>query len=128
MATKLSLRQIEDIDNLPFYFKKAGEMDIEDNNIIFNYKENYNMSGTSIGAGFTIQDGDGVDGDVKFEIGALAPLNTPMDNVTEYSGNTGFNNRGWFTPLSDIILLSNNNLTDGFRVIKETDILDAGEY
>jgi hypothetical protein len=31
MATKLSLRQIEDIDNLPFYFKKAGEMDIEDN-------------------------------------------------------------------------------------------------
>ena len=128
MATKLSLRQIEDIDNLPFYFKKAGEMDIEDNNIILNYKENYNMSGTSIGAGFTIQDGDGVDGDVKFEIGALAPLNTPMDNVTEYSGNTGFNNRGWFTPLSDIILLSNNNLTDGFRVIKETDILDAGEY
>lgn len=128
MATKLSLRQIEDIDNLPFYFKKAGEMDIEDNNIIFNYKENVNMSGTSIGAGFTIQDGDGINSDVNFNIINVNSLNSEHINQSEYTSNIGYSNRGWITQLNDIIIGSNNNLTTGYRVIKEKDLLDGGEF
>lgn len=128
MATKLSLRQIEDIDNLPFYFKKAGEMDIEDNNIIFNYKENVNMSGTSIGAGFTIQDGDGINSDVNFNIINVNSLNSEHINQSEYTNNIGYSNRGWITQLNDIIIGSNNDLTTGYRVIKEKDLLDGGEF
>ena len=94
MGTKLSLNQIKDIDNLPFYFKKADEMDIEDNNVIFNYKQNENMSGTSLGAGFTIQDGDGVSGDVNFNIINVRSLESDNINQSEYNGDEGYNNRG----------------------------------
>lgn len=126
MGTKLSLRQIADIDNLPFYFKKADEMDVQDNNIVFNFKENENMSGTSIGAGFTIQDGDGITSDVNFNI-----INTrSLESVdsSEYDGDNGYNNRGWITQLNDIIIGSNSGLTTGFRVIKEKDQIDGGEF
>jgi len=126
MGTKLSLKQIADIDNLPFYFKKADEMDVQDNNIVFNFKENENMSGTSIGAGFTIQDGDGINSSVNFNI-----INTrSLESVdsSEYDGDNGFNNRGWITQLNDIIIGSNSGLTTGFRVIKEKDQIDGGEF
>jgi hypothetical protein len=126
MGTKLSLRQIADIDNLPFYFKKADEMDVEDNNIVFNFKENANMSGTSIGAGFTIQDGDGINSDVNFNI--INVKNIQNINTSEYNGNNGFQNRGWITQLNDIIIGSNSGLTTGYRVIKEKDSLDGGEF
>jgi hypothetical protein len=126
MGTKLSLRQIADIDNLPFYFKKADEMDVEDNNIVFNFKENTNMSGTSIGAGFTIQDGDGINSDVNFNI--INVKNIQNINTSEYNGNNGFQNRGWITQLNDIIIGSNSGLTTGYRVIKEKDSLDGGEF
>ena len=79
-------------------------MDIEDNNIIFNYKENYNMSGTSIGAGFTIQDGDGVNSDVNFNIINVNNLNSEHINQSEYNSNNGYSNRGWITQLNDIII------------------------
>lgn len=128
MGTKLSLKQIADIDNLPFYFKKAGEMDIEDNNIIFNYKENFNMSGTSIGAGFTVQDGDGVNSDVNFNIINVNNLNSEHVNQSEYNSDKGYNNRAWITQLNDIIVGSNTGLTTGYRVIKEKDLLDGGEF
>jgi len=128
MGTKLSLKQIADIDNLPFYFKKAGEMDIEDNNIIFNYKENFNMSGTSIGAGFTVQDGDGVNSDVNFNIINVNNLNSEHVNQSEYNSDKGYNNRAWITQLNDIIVGSNTGLTIGYRVIKEKDLLDGGEF
>jgi hypothetical protein len=126
MGTQLSLNQIADLDNLPFYFKKAGEMDIEDNNVFFNYKENFNMSGTSIGAGFTIQDGDGITSNVNFNI-----VNTrSLENISpnEYNGDDGFQNRGWITQLNDLVLGSNSGLTTGYRVIKEKDSLDGGEF
>jgi hypothetical protein len=128
MGTKLSLNQIKDIDNLPFYFKKADEMDIEDNNVIFNYKQNENMSGTSLGAGFTIQDGDGVSGDVNFNIINVRSLESDNINQSEYNGDEGYNNRGWITQLNDIILSSNSGLTTGLRVVKEKDTLDGGEF
>ena len=128
MGTKLSLNQIRDIDNLPFYFKKADEMDIEDNNVIFNYKQNSNMSGTSLGAGFTIQDGDGINNSVNFNVTNVRGLNSELIDQTEYTGDNGYQNRGWITQLNDIILSSNSGLTTGFRVIKEKDTLDGGEF
>jgi hypothetical protein len=103
-------------------------MDIEDNNVIFNYKQNENMSGTSLGAGFTIQDGDGVSGDVNFNIINVRSLESDNINQSEYNGDEGYNNRGWITQLNDIILSSNSGLTTGFRVVKEKDTLDGGEF
>lgn len=128
MATKLSLKQIADIDNLPFYFRKADEMDIEDNNVVFNFKENVSMSGTSIGAGFTIQDGDGINSNVNFNIINVRSLNQEHINQSEYDGDNGYNNRAWITQLNDIIIASNSGLTTGYRVIKEKDLLDGGEF
>jgi hypothetical protein len=128
MATKLSLRQIADIDNLPFYFKKADEMDVEDNNVVFNYKLGENMSNTSIGAGFTIQDGDGINSPVNFNIINVNSLDLEHIDNSEYSDSTGYSNRTWITQLNDIIVSSNSGLTTGFRVIKEKDTLDGGQF
>ena len=126
MGTKLSLRQIADIDDLPFYFKKAEEMDVQDNNVVFNFNTETNTSGTSIGAGFTIQDGDGINSNVNFNI-----VNTrSLDGVdqTEYTNDLGYNNRGWITQLNDFIIGANSGLTTGYRVIKEKDLLDGGKF
>lgn len=123
MATKLSLRQIADIDNLPFYFKRADELDISDNNIIINFNTTGNTTSTSMNSGITIQDGSGVEnGDVVFEIRSL----NNIDN-NEYPDSVGYNNRGWFTPLNDIVLGISGG-TNGFRVVKEKDFLDGGEF
>ncbi len=123
MATKLSLRQIADIDNLSFYFKRADELDISDNNIIINFNTTGNTTSTSINEGITIQDGSGVEnGDVVFEIRSL----NNIDN-NEYSSSVGYNNRGWFTPLNDIVLGISGG-TSGFRVVKEKNFLDGGEF
>jgi hypothetical protein len=84
------------------------------------------MSGTSIGAGFTIQDGDGINSDVNFNI--INVKNIQNINTSEYNGNNGFQNRGWITQLNDIIIGSNSGLTTGYRVIKEKDSLDGGEF
>jgi hypothetical protein len=123
MATKLSLRQIADIDNLPFYFKRADELDISDNNIIINFNNTGNTTSTSINAGITVQDGSGVEnGDVVFEIRSLNNI-----DEDEYPNSVGYNNRGWVTPLNDIVLGISGG-TNGFRVVKEKDFLDGGEF
>lgn len=126
MGTKLSLRQIADIDDLPFYFKKAEEMDVQDNNVVFNFNTETNTSGTSIGTGFTIQDGDGINSNVNFNIVNIRSL----DGVdqTEYTNDLGYNNRGWITQLNDFIIGANSGLTTGYRVIKEKDLLDGGKF
>jgi hypothetical protein len=123
MPTKLSLKQIEDIDNLPFYLKRLGELTIEDNNIVLNWSNN-DTGSKSIGAGFTIQDGDGLGNDVSFSI---LPLNQLSQNNNEYISGSGSQNRGWSTQLSDIVLSNNDiNNPDGYRVIKEGDIVIGG--
>ena len=125
MPTQLSLSQIKDIDNLPFYLKRLGELTIEDNNIVLNWSENETNS-QSVGAGFTIQDGDGLGNDVTFSI---VPLNNlpSSQNYAEYISGSGSNNRGWSTQLSDIILNNNDiNNPDGQRVLKEGDIIVGG--
>ena len=126
MGTKLSLRQIADIDDLPFYFKKAEEMDVQDNNVVFNFNTETNTSGTSIGAGITIQDGDGINSNVNFNIVNVRVLEGV--DQTEYTGDLGYNNRGWITQLNDLIIGANSDLTTGYRVVKEKDLLDGGKF
>ena len=123
MATKLSLKQIADIDNLPFYLKRLGELTIEDNNIVLNHPLSGDTSHKSVGAGFTIYDGDGLGNDITFSV---VPLNT-LSGTTEYPTSGGTENRSWGTELSDIILKNTDiNNANGLRVIKETDIVNGG--
>ena len=106
---------------------------VEDNNLTLNYNPTGNTIVTSIGAGITVQDGNGVSlGDVNFNVNRLDTLTgigsfTP--DVTEYVGSTGFANRGWVTQLNDIVIRSTNVSTpNGVRVLTEGDVLNAGEY
>ena len=99
--TKLSLKQIQDIDNLPFYLKKLGELALEDNNIVLNESLPGSTGSTtekSLGAGFTINNGDGINQDVTFNIVSLSGL------TQEHQSDLGFLNRGWSTELNDILL------------------------
>jgi len=88
----------------------------------------------SIGAGWTIQDGNGVNGgNVNLDIRALNTLtgltSTQVPNITEYTTSTGYANRGWVTQLNDIVIRSTNLSTpNGVRVIAEFDVLDGGSY
>ncbi len=60
---------------------------------------------------------------------------TQIPVLTEYTGPTGYQNRGWITQLNDIVIRSssvtdNGSLGDinGVRVLAEFDILDGGTY
>lgn len=110
------------------------ELYVEDPNITLNYNPTGNTTATSIGAGWIIQDGNGVNGgNVNLNINRLDTLtgltvsNTP--NVTEYTSSTGYANRGWITQLNDIVIRSTNvNTPNGVRVLAEFDVLDGGQY
>ena len=66
---KLFLSQIQDIDKMPYYLNRLGELNIEDNNVVLNYQLSGNTSNKGIGGGLTIQDGDALGNDVTFRIG-----------------------------------------------------------
>jgi hypothetical protein len=121
---KLFLSQIKDIDKIPTYLKKLGELALEDNNIVLNEALPGSTGSTtekSIGAGFTINNGDGIDQDVTFNIISLSGISD------EYSNFTGFLNRGWATELRDILVEKNSpNNPNGLRLLKEKDVLNAG--
>jgi len=128
------LQQIKDIDKMPYYLNRLGELSIEDNNIVLNYNSGTTTSsGTTsgdtsnkaLGAGFTIQDGDGAGNDVHFQIGKLNTVDSI--GVNDYNGDIGYNNLGFVTELNDIVI-RNSNLDDlnGSRVLAEGDILDGG--
>jgi len=107
---------------------------VEDPNISLNYNPTGNTTATSIGAGWTIQDGNGINGgDVNLNINRLDTLtgltasNTP--SVTEYISSTGYANRGLITQLNDIVIRSTSISTpNGVRVLTEFDTLDGGVY
>ena len=107
---------------------------VEDPNITLNYNPTGNTTATSIGAGWTLQDGNGINGgDVNLNINRLDTLTgltvSNIPNVTEYVSSTGFANRGWVTQLNDIVIRSTNISTpNGVRVLAEFDILDGGTY
>ena len=118
----------------------TNELYVEDPNITLNYNPTGSTTVTSVGAGFTIQDGNGVSsGDVNFDIVRMQNLtgltSTEIPNVSEYTGLTGYANRGWITQLNDIVIRS-TDVTDGgssgditgVRVLAEFDVLDGGSY
>ena len=118
----------------------TNELYVEDSNITLNYNPTGSTTVTSVGAGFTIQDGNGVsNGDVNFDIVRMQNLtgltSTEIPNVSEYTGLTGYANRGWITQLNDIVIRS-TDVTDGgssgditgVRVLAEFDVLYGGSY
>ena len=128
------LQQIKDIDKMPYYLNRLGELSIEDNNIVLNYSSGTTSgSGTisgdtsnkALGSGLTIQDGDGNGNDVHFQIGKLNTVDSANEN--DYTGDVGYGNLGFVTELNDIVI-RNSNLDDlnGSRVLAEGDILDGG--
>ena len=55
--------------------------------------------------------------------------------VGEYTGTTGYDQRGWITQLNDIVIRSTDVVDDntpgsinGVRVLAEFDVLDGGTY
>lgn len=112
----------------------TGELYIEDNNIYLNYNPTGSTAPYSIGAGWSIQDGSGIQGsDVNLNINrmdtftGLTANNVP--NVSEYVSSTGYANRGFITQLHDIVIRSTNVSTpNGVRVLAEFDTLDGGTY
>jgi len=112
----------------------TSELYVEDNNVIINYNPTGSTSGTSIGAGFTIQDGNGVNGgnvtlDIRAMNGFTGLTASQIPSVTEYNGSTGNANRAFVTQLADIVIRSTNTTTpNGVRVLAEWDVLDGGTY
>ena len=112
----------------------TSQLYVEDSNISLNYNPTGNTTVTSLGAGWVIQDGNGVNGgNVNLNINRLDTLtgltasNTP--SVTEYTASTGYANRGFVTQLNDIVIRSTDISTpNGVRVLAEFDILDGGQY
>jgi hypothetical protein len=124
---KLFLSQIQDIDKMPYYLNRLGELNIEDNNVILNYQLSGNTSNKGIGGGLTIQDGDALGSDVTFRIGSLNTLTDSDLNISEYTNGSGYTNLGFVTELNDIVLQnSSTSSMDGLRVIKEKDIINGG--
>jgi len=112
------------------------ELYVEDPQVTLNYNPTGSTIATSVSSGIRIQDGNGIaSGNTYFTIGqmqnltGLTPSNIP--NVSEYTGLTGYNNRGWVTQLNDIVIRNTNKnegSPNGVRVLAEFDILDGGQY
>ncbi len=113
---------------------------VEDPNITLNYNPTGSTTTTSVNSGFVVQDGNGITGgSVNWDIVRMQNLTgltlnqTPI--VSEYTGPTGFENRGWITQLNDIVIRSTDPIDDntlgsisGVRVLAEFDVLDGGNF
>jgi hypothetical protein len=112
----------------------TSQLYVEDPNITLNYNPTGNTTATSLGAGWTIQDGNGVNGgNVNLDIRSMDTLTgltaSQVPSITEYTASTGYANRGFVTQLNDIVIRSTNITTpNGVRVLAEFDILDGGTY
>ena len=108
----------------------TNELYVEDPQITLNYNPTGSTTTTSVSSGIRIQDGNGItSGDTYFTVGLMQ--NLVSGNTSEYTGLTGYNNRGWVTQLNDIVIRNtnfNDGTPDGVRVIAEGDILDSGSY
>lgn len=113
---------------------------VEDKNITLNYNPTGSSASFSVNAGLTVQDGNGViSGDVNFDIVRMQNLTgltaNQVPSVSEYTGLTGYENRGWITQLNDIVIRSTDPTDggstgdiNGVRVLAEFDTLDGGTY
>lgn len=112
----------------------TSQLYVEDPSITINYNPTGSTIATSNGSGWVVKDGNGISsGNVNLEIRALNTFtgltSTNIPSIVEYSGPTGYANRGWITQLNDIILRSTNTSTpNGVRVLTEFDILDGGTF
>lgn len=94
----------------------TSQLYIEDNLIELNYNPTADTSSTSLGAGWSIQDGSGVAGtDVFFDIRGTG---------------TTVSNRGFATNLNDIFIRESGTVSspNGVRVLAEYDTLDGGNF
>jgi hypothetical protein len=94
----------------------TSELYIEDNLIELNYNPTASTASTSLGAGWSIQDGSGSAGtDVLWDIRGAA---------------TGLANRSFSTNLFDLRIRETGTVSapNGLRVIAETDVIDGGSY
>jgi hypothetical protein len=94
----------------------TSQLYIEDNLIELNYNPTASTTSTSLGAGWSIQDGSGVAGtDVIWDIRGTS---------------TGLQNRSFTTNLEDIRIRETGTISspNGVRVIAEYDVLNGGEY
>jgi hypothetical protein len=68
----------------------TSQLYVEDNNITLNYNPTGNTISTSVGAGWTIQDGNGIiGGDISMDIRTMSTLTgitAQVPNITEYTG------------------------------------------
>ena len=104
---------------------------VEDSNITLNYNPTGSTTVTSIGAGWTIQDGSGISNTATTLNVGVSYLNGNLSPNTEYTSTTGNANRNLYTQLGDIIIRNTNydsNAPDGVRVLAEGDLLDGGIY
>jgi len=104
---------------------------VEDPNITLNYNPTGNTTVTSVGAGWTIQDGSGIANTATTLNIGVSYLNANLSPNTEYTAATGNENRNFFSPIGDIIIRNTNgdaSAPNGVRLIAENDILNGGSY
>jgi len=109
----------------------TSQLYVEDDNITLNYNPTGSTTSTSLGAGWTIQDGSGISNTATTLNIGLSYSNSNLSPNTEYTSSTGNANRNFFTQLGDIIIRNTNydkNSPNGVRVLAENDILDGGSY
>jgi hypothetical protein len=114
----------------------TSQLYVEDPNITLNYNPTGSTVATSLCAGWTVQDGNGIaGGDVFYNIRAMNAFTgltpTEIPDITEYTGANGFENRAWVTQLNDIVIRNTDDsctAPNGVRVLAEWDILDGGSF
>ena len=109
----------------------TSQLYVEDDNITLNYNPTGSTTVTSIGAGWSIQDGSGISNTATTLSIGSSYLNGNLSPNTEYTALTGNANRNLFTQLGDIIIRNtnySNSAPNGVRVLAENDILDGGQY
>jgi hypothetical protein len=109
----------------------TSQLYVEDSNISLNYNPTGNTTATSIGAGWTIQDGSGIANTATTLNIGVSYLNPNFSPNTEYTASTGNENRNFYSPIGDIVIRNTNgdsNAPNGVRVLAEGDTLDGGSY
>jgi hypothetical protein len=109
----------------------TSQLYVEDDNIILNYNPTGSTTSTSLGGGWTIQDGSGIANTATTLNIGLSYTNANLSPNSEYTSSTGNANRNLFTQLGDIIIRNTNydkNSPNGVRLLAENDILNGGTY
>ena len=104
---------------------------VEDPNITLNYNPTGSTTITSVGAGWTIQDGSGIANTATTLNIGVSYLNANLSPNTEYTAATGNENRNLYSPIGDIIIRNTNgdsSAPNGVRLLAEGDILSGGSY